>query len=62
MLMITTPVYLTNFGGFILQLMSDKILVSAFCYWRIKAGTVTSLGSYANSQYGEESNRVCSNA
>ena len=62
MLMITTPTYLSNFGGFILKLISNKIIVSLFYYWRIKAVEVPSLDSYINSQYSKESNKVCSNA
>lgn len=56
MLVITNPAYLTNFGGFILELVSDNIIVSLFYYWRIKA-EVTSLGSYTNSQYDEKSKK-----
>lgn len=37
MLVITNPAYLTNFGEFILDFVSDKITVSLFYYWRIKA-------------------------
>lgn len=62
MLMITTPTSLSNFGGFILQLISNKIIVSLFYYWRIKAVEVPSLDSYINFQYSKESNKVCSNA
>lgn len=62
MLMITTPTYLSNFGGFILQLISNKIIVSLFYYWRIKTLEVPSLDSYINSPYSKVSNKVCSNA
>lgn len=58
MLMITTPVYLTNFRGFIIQFILDKIIVFLFYNWRIKAEEVTSLGSYIRSQYGKESKSV----
>lgn len=57
MLVIRNPAYLTNFGGFILEFVSDKIIVSLFFYLKIKAD-VTSLRSYTNSQYDEESKKV----